>query len=277
MYLGAHVSIAGSVTNAVDRELEIGGTCGQIFTHAPQRWKHTAITDEEADRFRTNTAAELGGPWVIHASYLVNLSTPKSELRAKSLRSMQQELDTAARLGIPYVNVHLGAHTGAGVEAGLSNAASALDELDVPEGITVLIESDAGGGTKLGAQFGHLAEILHRTDQNLGICIDTAHLFVAGYDLSTPAAVDETVATFDDVVGLDALCCIHLNDSKHPCGSHRDEHAHIGEGHIGPVGMQRVVNHPALRDRPYVLETPKEDEKSDPWNIARVREMRRER
>jgi deoxyribonuclease-4 len=276
MPIGAHVSVAGGVEHAVDRQRQIGGTCGQIFTHAPQIWAHTPISDAQAEAFRAATDEHLDGAWLIHTSYLVNLSTPKPDLRRKSIQSMQAELDTAARLDIPYVNVHAGAHTGAGAEAGLQNAVSALDVLDVPEDVTILIETDAGSGTKLGARFEELAYLLRESDHALGICLDTAHVFAAGYDLSTPAAVDTMVQAFDDVMDLSHLQAIHLNDSKHACGTHRDEHAHIGEGHIGMEGMQRLVTHPALRDLPYVLETPNTDDFGHPDNITRVHQMRAE-
>jgi deoxyribonuclease-4 len=272
--VGAHVSVAGGVDNAVDNQVEVGGNCGQIFTHSPQVWQNPNVDDDEAERFREGTAASLAGPWVIHSSYLVNLCTPKEDLREKSVDAMQREVDAADKLDIEYVNVHLGAHTGAGVDGGLANAVSALDDLDVPEGVTVLLESDAGSGTKLGDEFDHLARVLEGSEQDLDVCLDTAHLFAAGYDLSTAAAVDETVAEFDDVVGLEHLQCIHLNDSKHACGTNKDEHAHIGEGEIGVEGMTRIVNHPDLRDVPLVLETPTEDGKSFEWNIDRVRELR---
>jgi deoxyribonuclease-4 len=272
--IGAHTSIAGGTYNAVDEQVEIGGNCGQIFSHSPQVWQDPNIGDDEAEKFRELTAGNDIGPWVIHSSYLVNLCTPKDDLRAKSIDSMQKEVDAAAKLDIEYVNVHLGAHTGAGVEQGLDNAASALDELDIPDGVTVLVESDAGSGTKLGGDFEHLAEVLDRSAQDLGVCLDTAHMFAAGYDLSTPEAVDETIAEFDDVVGLENLYCFHLNDSKHECGTNKDEHAHIGEGLIGEDGMRRIVNHPDVRDQPFVLETPTEDGKSFAWNVERVRELR---
>ncbi|WP_435067652.1 deoxyribonuclease IV [Haloplanus sp. C73] len=276
MRVGAHVSIAGGVDNAVDNELDVGGNCGQIFTHSPQVWQNPNIGDDEATKFRDGTDASLDGPWVIHSSYLVNLCTPKDDLREKSIDSMQREVDAAAKLGIEYVNVHLGAHTGAGIDGGLDNAVSALDELDVPEGVTVLVESDAGSGTKLGGDFEHLAAVLEASDHNLGVCLDTAHAFAAGYDLSTPAGVDSVVDEFDDVVGIENLHCIHLNDSKHACGTNKDEHAHIGEGEIGVDGMQRIVSHPDLTDLPFVLETPTENGKSFEWNIERVRELRAE-
>ncbi|GAB3702208.1 deoxyribonuclease IV [Halorubrum pallidum] len=274
--VGAHVSIAGGVDNAVANQLEVGGNCGQIFTHSPQVWQDPNIGDEEAERFREGTKRELAGPWVIHTSYLVNLCTPKEGLREKSLDSMQKEVDAAATLSIPYVNVHLGAHTGAGVEGGLDNAASVIDEIDVPDGVTILIESDAGAGTKLGGEFEHLAGVIDRTETDIDVCLDTAHMFAAGYDLSTPEAVDRTIAEFDDVVGLDHLRYVHLNDSKHACGTHKDEHAHIGEGEIGEAGMERFLNHPDLVDVPLALETPTEGGKSFAWNIDRVRDLRAE-
>ncbi|WP_436936052.1 deoxyribonuclease IV [Halovenus marina] len=273
--VGAHASIAGGVDNAVENQREYSGNCGQIFSHSPQVWQDPNIGDEEAQAFREETETHGIGPWVIHTSYLVNLCTPKDDLREKSLDSMQQEVDAADTLGIEYVNVHLGAHTGAGVEGGLDNAASVLDELDVPEGVTVLVESDAGSGTKLGGEFEHLAEVLARSKQDLDICLDTAHMFAAGYDLSTPDAVEETLAEFDDVVGFENLACVHLNDSKHACGTNKDEHAHIGEGEIGEDGMRAFVNHDAIRAVPIVLETPTEDGRGFAWNIDRVRELRR--
>ena len=274
MQIGAHTSIAGGVSNAVEEQLEYDGNCGQIFSHSPQVWQKPSIEGGEATAFRERSSEADVGPWVIHASYLVNLCTPKDDLREKSIASLQAEVDAAARLDVEYVNVHLGAHTGAGVEQGLANAASALDELDVPEGVTVLVESDAGSGTKLGDDFEHLSTVLDASEQDLGVCLDTAHLFAAGYDLSTPEAVNATVEEFDETVGLDTLECIHLNDSKHACGTNKDEHAHLGEGEIGEDGIGAVVNHPDLRELPFVLETPTEDGRGFAWNVERARELR---
>jgi len=271
--VGPHTSIAGGAYNAVDEQVEYGGNCGQIFTHSPRVWQDPAIDTDEAERFRERSATNDVGPWVIHSSYLVNLCTPKEGLREKSIASMQAEVDAAARLDVPYVNVHLGAHTGAGVEGGLDNAASALEELDVPDGVTVLIESDAGSGTKLGGSFEELAGVLERCELDLDVCLDTAHLFAAGYDLSTPEGVDGTFAQFDDVVGIEHLEYVHLNDSKHGCGTNKDEHAHVGEGLIGEAGMAAFINHDAVEGVPFVLETPTEDGKSFAWNVERVREL----
>jgi deoxyribonuclease-4 len=276
MRVGAHVSIAGGVDNAVENELDVGGNCGQIFTHSPQVWQDPNIGEEEAAAFREGTDGHLDGPWVIHSSYLVNLCTPKDDLREKSVDSMQKEVDAADQLDIAYVNVHLGAHTGAGVQQGLDNAVSALDELDIPDGVTVLVESDAGSGTKLGGEFEHLAYVVEESEHDLDVCLDTAHMFAAGYDLSSADAVHDTLTEFDDVVGVEHLECVHLNDSKHDCGTNKDEHAHIGEGLIGEDGMDAFVNHDLLvaNDVPLVVETPHEDGRGFEWNIDKVRELR---
>lgn len=271
--VGAHASVAGGVQNAVSEQVEYNGTCGQIFTTSPQVWKHPDIAATAADEFRSLSAAAGIEPWVIHASYLVNLATPKQELHTRSIASMQSEIDTAQQLDIPYVNVHLGAHTGAGVDSGLDNVLEALDALDIPDEITILLESDAGSGTKLGGKFDHIATVLSESDQPLGVCLDTAHAFAAGYDLSSPYGVEDTLTAFDDVIGRDHLKCIHLNDSKHGCGTNKDEHAHIGEGQIGVEGMRAFLSHEFVRDIPIILETPTEDGKSYPWNIDRVREL----
>ncbi|WP_248515852.1 deoxyribonuclease IV [Salinarchaeum laminariae] len=274
MKIGAHVSIADGVHNAVERQLDVGGNCGQIFTASPQVWKGPSIDEDEAEAFRERTAEQLDGPWLIHSAYLVNLATPKDDLRAKSIDSMQAELDAADTLGVEYVNVHLGAHTGAGVEQGLDNAAETLDALDVPDGVQILVESDAGSGTKLGGEFEHLAGVLDRSEQDLGICLDTAHSFAAGYDLATEAGVEAAIDEFDDVVGLEHLKAFHLNDSKHASGTNKDEHAHVGEGEIGEEGMTAILTHPEVRDLPFVLETPTEDGKSFEWNVDRARTLR---
>lgn len=274
MLIGAHVSIAGGVDNAVERQRDVGGNCGQIFTTSPRVWAEPDISDDEAEAFRTATRDHLDGPWVIHSNYLINLATPKDDLRERSRESLQADLDAAATLDVPYVCVHLGAHTGAGVETGLDNAIDAIDTLDIPDGVELLVESDAGSGTKLGDRFEHLATVLEGTDGNVAVCLDTAHMFAAGYDLATPETVDDTVEAFNDVVGLEHLRVVHLNDSKHACGTNKDEHAHVGEGEIGTEGMRAVLTHDGWADRPFVLETPEEDGKGFAWNVERAKSLR---
>lgn len=276
MLIGAHVSVAGGVENAIDNQVDVGGNCGQIFTTSPQVWQQPTLTDSQVESFRAGVEDHGLAPWLIHSSYLVNLATPKNDLREQSVESLQAELNAANRLDIPYVNTHLGAHTGAGVDQGLDNAATAIGELTVPDGVSLVIESDAGAGTKLGSTFEELAEIDDRTETPIEFCLDTAHLYAAGYDLSTEAAVAETVAAFDDAVGVESVVAIHLNDSKHGCGTNKDEHAHLGDGELGDGGIAAVINHPDLRGLPFVLETPTEDGRSYAWNVRKAQALRDE-
>lgn len=276
MLIGAHVSVAGGVETAVGRQVDAGGNCGQIFTHSPQVWEDPNLTDSSCEQFREEAAEHSLEPWVIHSAYLVNLASPDEELRERSVDSMQAEVDAAVELGVKYVNTHIGAHTGAGVEAGLDNAVTALDELDVPDDVTVVVESDAGSGSQLGDDFDHLATVVEQSDQELEVCLDTAHTFAAGYDLSSEEAVDAVVTEFDRVVGLENLACIHLNDSEYGCGTNQDEHAHLGEGELGDEGIEAILTHPELRDLPFILETPNEEDQGFAWDVAKARDLRGE-
>lgn len=271
MRVGAHASIAGGFVNAVRAQVDYGGNCGQLFTHAPVVWDEPTVDAAAATRFRAATDESDIAPWLIHAAYLVNLASPDETLRSRSIQSLQAELAAAEALDIEYVNVHLGAHTGAGVGAGLDAAIASLEALDVPPGVKLLVETDAGAGTKLGGRFDHLSTVVEECTLPLGVCLDTAHCWAAGYDLATRQAVAETIEAFDATVGIDRLACVHLNDSKHPRGTGRDEHAHIGEGEIGLEGLRAVVTHPALTDLPFIVETPTEGGRSFAWNIERVK------
>jgi deoxyribonuclease-4 len=273
MNLGPHVSMAGGIQRAVYRQREIDGTCGQLFSTSPRVWAHPDTPEVAIERFRTATEAADIGPWIVHGAYLVNLATPDPELRDRSVESLQADVDLASELGIEFVNVHLGAHTGAGVEAGLANAAGAIGTIDIPREVTLLLETDAGAGTKLGGDLAHLETVLEAANQDLGVCLDTAHLFAAGYDLRDREAVDRTVEAVDASVGLETIRCIHLNDSRYDLGTNRDHHAHLGDGKIGEAGIAAVINHDSLRDMPFVLETPK-DGIGDPGNIERVKALR---
>ena len=274
--LGAHVSIAGGIQNAVDREVELGGNCGQIFVGSPRGWATSEVTDEEASAFRESAEAQDVGPWIVHGTYLINLATPKDGLAEKSIDAVQAEIDAAAALGIPYYVFHPGAHTGAGEETGIENVGERLSALDVPDGVTVLLENTAGKGTTVGTRLADLEAMVDASEYgygDLGVCLDTCHLYAAGYDFTDESGLDALVDEVEETVGLDHVHYLHLNDSKHPLGSEKDEHEHIGEGEIGDEGFRRFVNHEALRDVPMVLETP-EDEKGFAWNVEKVRELR---
>ena len=274
--LGAHVSIAGGFSKAVDREVDLGGNCGQIFVGSPRGWAVGEVDAEEASDFIAASDENDVRPWIVHGTYLINLATPKDDLAEKSINTVQAELDAAAALEIPYYVFHPGAHTGAGEDTGVENIGNRLSKLDIPETVTLLLENTAGKGTTLGKSFDQLAGMVDASTYDygpIGVCLDTCHLFSAGYDFRTKDGIDDMLEAVDAQVGLEHVKYLHLNDSKHPLGSEKDEHEHIGEGEIGEDGFRLFVNDERLRDKPMVLETP-ENGKDFEWNIDKVRELR---
>ncbi|MFB6122033.1 MAG: deoxyribonuclease IV [Haloferacaceae archaeon] len=271
--IGAHVSISGGIPKAVERERDLGGNCGQIFVGSPRGWAVSDVGAEEAEAFREAATDADVGPWIVHGTYLVNFATPKPDLAERSVETVQAELDATAALGIDYYTFHPGSHTGAGVDDGIGNVATRLSKLDVPDGVTLLLENTAGEGTSLGRTVDQLARMIDGADHDaLGVCLDTCHLYAAGYEFSAEG-LDSLAAEIDDAVGLEAVGYLHLNGSKHPLGSEKDEHEHVGEGEIGDAGFERFVNHDAFADRPMVLETP-EDDRGYAWNVEKVRSLR---
>jgi len=275
--IGAHVSISGGVANAVEEEADLGGNCGQIFVGSPRTWSVSEMDPDDASEFQSATTEADIGPWIVHGTYLINFATPKDDLAEKSIDCVQAELEATAALDIPYYTFHPGAHTGAGVDAGLENIGERLSELDVPDGTKVLLENTAGKGTTLGKRMDHLERMVEASDlgyDDLGVCLDTCHLWAAGYDFGTEDGMVELLGEVEDTVGLENVHYLHLNDSKHPLGSEKDEHEHVGEGEIGEAPFRRFVNQAELEDLPMVLETPVDDEKGYAWNIETVRELR---
>jgi len=274
MRIGAHVSVSGGVEKAVDRQEEIGGNCGQIFAGSPRTWSVAEYDEDEARGFREACDDTGQGPYTIHSTYLVNLATPKDDLHEKSINCLQKELYAAEALGVEYVVFHPGAHTGSGVENGLESIADAVDALAVPDGTKLLFENTAGKGTTLGKEFSELREMLDRTDtpnDDLGVCIDTCHAHAAGYDLTDE--FDDVLEELDADLGLEHVELLHLNDSKDPLGSQKDNHEHIAEGGIRDEGFENVVNADELGDLPMVLETPTSDGKSYKENLERVQSL----
>jgi deoxyribonuclease-4 len=275
--IGAHVSISGGVQKAVDRQRDIEGNCGQIFVGSPRGWAVSEVDEDEATAFVDGAAEHDIGPWIVHGTYLVNLATPKDDLAAKSIDTVQAELDAAAALDIPYYVFHPGAHTGAGEDTGIQNVGERLSDLEIPDGVTLLLENTAGKGTTVGTNFADLEEMVATAEQDyddVGVCLDTCHLYAAGYDFTTEEGIEEMIDELDATVGIENVHYLHLNDSKHPLGSEKDEHEHLGEGEIGDEGFRRFINHDALRDLPMVLETPEDDEKGYAWNVEKARALR---
>lgn len=291
MLLGCHLSISGGLHQAITQAEELGINALQIFSHNARSWHLKDLQRNEIDAFSQKRRESPLEYVVIHTSYLINLASPKDDIYRKSVQAFRAEVKRAGQLDIPHVNTHVGAHVGAGIEAGLERVAQALNEvLQSPEArefpdITILLENDAGEGTSLGVRFEELGVILDNVKQSerLGVCFDTCHGFAAGYDLTSPKGLEAMLKELEREIGLKRLKLIHANDSKHPRGSRRDRHEHIGRGQIGLRGFQLMVNHPRLRDLPFILETPKADHETeqlnsdmDIVNINTIRSLREE-
>jgi deoxyribonuclease-4 len=280
MPLGAHMPISGGLDKSVARGSSIGCETIQIFTKSNQQWRAKPLEAEDVACFQTARTAAGIAPVIAHAAYLINLAAPDDDAWDKSLESFIMEVGRCATLQIPFIVVHPGAHGGAGEDTGLSRITRALDECFTrhqDDQVTVLLETTAGQGSSIGSKFEHLAWIIERClyPERLGICFDTCHAFAAGYDLRTPESYEQTIASFDRLVGLKHLKAIHLNDSLGDLGGHLDRHTHIGMGRLGLEAFRLLLNDPRLKHLPMVLETPKgPDLKEDVANLSTLRSLR---
>jgi deoxyribonuclease-4 len=277
--LGAHESISGGLHRAFDRAQSVGCETVQIFVKPNRAWAVRPLVEKEIARFKAR-ARETGiQPVVGHASYLLNLGSPDDVLWTKSRDTLIIELERCHVLDVPWLVLHPGAHMGTGQEAGLARVAQALGEVHAATpGIhtRIVLETTAGQGTTLGDRFEHLAWLLEHTPagERLGVCLDTCHVFAAGYELRTLEGYAATMEAFDQTIGLERLRVIHLNDSKGKLGSHKDRHAHIGQGYIGLEGFCHVLNDARLAGLPGLLETPKGDDlHEDRENLAVLRSL----
>lgn len=277
---GSHLSVAGGLHLAFDAAVEIGCDCLAIFVKNQRQWKAPPLKDDAIALYQEAQRRTGIGPVIAHASYLLNLASPAAEGRQKSIRALIDELQRCEALGIPGLVVHPGAHMGDGVDAGIARITASLDEVHAATaGFTarVLLESTAGQGTTIGHEIAHLGRMLAgvRNSERLGICIDTCHLFAAGYDLREKAIYDATIDELARTVGLDKILCIHTNDSKTPCGSKRDRHEHIGKGEMGDAAFANLVNDPRLAHVPRILETEKsEDDDGVDWDRLNLKRLR---
>jgi deoxyribonuclease-4 len=283
---GAHLSIAGGVDQAVTRAREIRAETLQLFVKSPSQWRFAPLADEEVRRFRADARDAGLAPLVGHASYLVNLASPDPALWERSCRCVLEEWDRGQRLGLDYLVLHPGAHMGNGEAAGLAQIARALERLrrERPDHtVKILLETTAGAGTVLCGRIEHLEQLIAGCDPRgegwLGVCVDTCHLWAAGYDLRTRQAIDDLLGRLDEAVGLARVAVVHANDARGGLGSHLDRHAHIGRGRLGRETFRLLVHHPALAALPFILETPKEDargRKMDPVNLRTLRRLARQ-
>lgn len=275
--LGAHVSAAGGVSRAFKRGQSLGCQTMQIFTRNQNRWASKPLDPAEVERWRAAAAATDIRPVFAHAAYLINLASPDDALWEKSIATFLDELERAEALSLAGVVLHPGAHMEAGEEAGIARVVAALDRCHgaTPgfQALTVL-EVTAGQGTVLGYRFEHLAAMREQVaePERVAVCFDTCHAFAAGYDLRSRQEYEATIAEFDRVIGLKHLVCFHFNDSKHPLGSRKDRHEHIGKGQLGLSSFAHILNDPRFVAIPMILETPKSpDFHEDVENLAVLR------
>lgn len=279
---GSHLSIAGGCDLALTRAAALDVTSCQIFTKNASQWRAKPLDPGVIERFKAQRDATGIQHLVAHDSYLINVASPADELWEKSRLALMEELDRCDQLGVPYLVSHPGGHMGSGEEAGITRVAEAINRIHAerPHGSAViLLETTAGQGTHLGRTFEEIAAILSQIEDKLraAVCLDTCHIFAAGYDIRDAVSFEATMRAFDEIIGLDQLKVIHLNDSKKGLGSRVDRHAHIGEGELGLSAFELVVNDPRLAGLPGVLETPKgDDDQEDRRNLATLRSLVRQ-
>jgi deoxyribonuclease-4 len=263
---GAHESISGGIYNAISRG--VTATCDtiQMFNKSNSQWAAKALVKKEMDQYFK--AIDDTGVTVStsHTCYLINMASPDEELATKSFNALKVEMERCHLLKIPNLVMHPGAHVGTGEEAGIERIATRLtrlfQELGDENSVHLLLETTAGQGSTLGYSFEQIGEMIKKVsiDHHLGVCLDTCHIHAAGYELADPSGYDETIRKFDSSIGLDRLRIIHMNDSKHPKGSRKDRHEHIGKGHIGLEAFRHIVNDKRLAKVPLILETNKDEE-----------------
>lgn len=276
---GTHASAAGGVDKSLQRTLDVNATSCQIFTKSERQWRAKPLEDDVVERFHEERERTGIRQIISHGSYLINLASPKDDLIEKSMGGLTEELVRAQTLGLIGVVLHPGAHTGSGVETGIATFADSLNRLheQLPD-ITALtlLETTAGQGTALGRSFEEIAQIIDRVEakDRVAVCLDTCHIFAAGYDIRTAEGYKQVMDDFDRVIGMDKLKAIHLNDSKMPFASNKDRHEQIGEGEIGIEGFRALVNDSRLSGLPGILETEKDpDGDNDRKNLELLRKL----
>jgi len=276
--LGAHVSIAGGIHNAPHNGKKATCEVVQIFTRSRNQWREKKLVAREVEKFRE--AQEETGVKVVcaHDNYLINLASPDRVLFRKSLNAFIEEMKRCDLLGIPTLVAHPGAHVDSGEKKGLKRITEAFNRIfdRTPDGrVTICLETTAGQGTSLGYRFEHLAEILDKVENadRLAVCLDTCHVFVAGYPIGTKSGYRTTMKAFDDLLGLERLLVIHMNDAKRELGSRIDRHERIGKGCIGTEPFGYILNDRRLAKVPKILETPKKSPRDDRMNLRILRSL----
>ncbi len=278
MQIGCHVSISGSIDKAIDNAIERECSAFQIFTRNPRGWAAKELSDNDIKNFKEklNVSKIDRFATCAHMPYLPNLSSPKDEGYEKSVNSLIDEVERCGKLGIPYLVTHLGSHLGTGEEAGMKKLVKGLTKAgQVKNDVMILLENTAGQKNSVGSGFAQLGEIFRKLKpaNKFGICFDTCHAFVSGYDLRTEKDVKETFKEFEKHVGMKNLKILHLNDAKGEIGCNLDRHYHIGLGNIGEEGMAAIIKLITKEKIPIVLETPIDDTRDDFENVRIVQEL----
>lgn len=278
MRFGAHVSIAKHLYLAVDRAQAIGCEAFQMFPGNPRGWKTGPFLEEEVAEFKRRRSARKLGPVIIHLPYLVNLAAKTPAVLDSSMASLKDAIAKAVVLEAEFLVMHPGSHGGAGTDAGIARLAAGLQRALQEDlgGARLLLENTAGSGHTLGSNMREIRRVIQAVDNDsrIGLCFDTCHAFAAGYDLATETGWTETMAEINREIGLDRLGVIHVNDSRGELGSRLDRHAPIGRGKIGLAGFERIINEPALADRPFIIETPRKSPKDDIRNLDVLRKLK---
>jgi deoxyribonuclease-4 len=264
MILGAHVSTQGGLATAFDRAEADGCDCFQIFTKNKGAWAARPLVEDEVHAFRERARSSRAAAVIAHAAYLLNIASPQSDVRTRSVEALRIEVERCEALGIRHLVLHPGCHMGSGEDAGLACAAESMDEVHAATRgfeTKVLIETSAGQGSSICTTLESIGGLLARVrePERLGVCLDTCHLFAAGYDLRTREGYAEAMETLDREVGIERVLCIHANDSKRELGSRVDRHEHIGRGKLGHEAFRSFLADPRLARVPFVIELPPED------------------
>ena len=278
MQIGCHVSISGSIDKSVDNAIERECSAFQIFTRNPRGWHAKELTKQDITNFQEKLKNSKIDRFATcaHMPYLPNLSSPKKDGFEKSIKTLVSEVERCGQLGIPYLVTHLGSHLGTGEEEGIKRLVFGLTKAgQTKNDVMILLENTAGQKNSVGADFEQLAEIYNqlKPSKKFGVCFDTCHAFVSGYDLRTEKAVKDTFGKFDDTVGMENLKILHLNDAKGEIGCNLDRHYHIGLGNIGTKGLGAVIKTANKKKIPIILETPIDNVRDDFENIKIAKEL----
>lgn len=285
MRIGIHCSTAGALERAAIKACELGANTLQIFSASPRMWRAKTPDPDQVARFKDLRQKHDLFPLAIHDSYLINLAAPASVIREKSIDAFRGEMERALLIGAEYLIAHPGNYKGLSVEQGMLNVAEAIvlawrevpDDLKQHARLTILLENTAGAGAQLGGKLEELAAIRHLVapylDIPVGYCLDTCHCYVSGFDIAEERGLKLLLEAASEALGLENVPVIHANDAKMKLGSHCDRHAHIGAGYIGLEGFRRILNHPDLREKAFILETPVDKPGDDLRNVAALKEL----